>query len=118
MTISYTLLVIIKLFDRKVNFKEMSIAKRKVFVTALYDCLDQRPIKDSYIPRGKDLFVVPVYTIQQKAILNLNDSVKAARKILGSLPKSIVASNKGIISGVPISDDVNDILEVLSDCKV
>lgn len=93
----------------------MSIAERKAFVSALTASLENRAVMDSFIPRGGDLFITPVDLAQQKALLDLNQTLIADRLISCSLPKSTLQLNKGIISGVPISDDEETILDALRD---
>lgn len=67
---------------------------------------------ESFIPRGGNLFVTPVDLVQQKALLDLNQTLVADRLISFSLPKSNLVVNKGIIFEVPIRDDGDTILDV------
>ena len=46
-------------------------------MSALSLRLDNQELHDSYVPRGGDLFVVPVDLNQQKTLLALNHSIVA-----------------------------------------
>lgn len=94
------------------------MAERKNFMTALIDHIGSREVCDLYIPRGGDLFVVPLDLNQQKALLNLDKATVANRLISCSLPNSVAALHKGIIFDVPKSDSEADILSALTDQNV
>ncbi len=105
--------VIIKLMDKKENFRQMKIAERDA-VNA--DIVSQAGLpKDSEIPRGGDLFVYPNDREQQEILLGIQSL--AGRPVSCSLPNSFL-THKGFIRGVPTADSIDDIKAALEDQNV
>ncbi len=107
--------VIIKLTDGRVNFRDMRIADRDIFRSALISLTGGREFRDSNIPRGGDLFVYPVDAEQQQALLSINNTAVATRQVACSLPKSASPFHKGVIFDFPTSDSAESILAALKD---
>lgn len=98
--------IIIKLIDDRPKFRDMKIAERDAFSTALFEVLGGPP-QDSHLLRGGDLVVKPRDAAQQNSLLNLNNCQVANRLISCSFPRS-QSSFQDVIRGVPVADSEKD----------
>ena len=105
--------VVIRLLDGKTNFREMKIAERDVMNKSFIAMIGTP--RDSEIRRGGDLFVHPVDSKQQEALLNIKQI--AGRPVSCSLPNSF-RKFKGRIQGVPVEDTIEEIKKALENQDV
>ncbi|XP_057369626.1 uncharacterized protein LOC130690709 [Daphnia carinata] len=88
----------------------MDMAALKAIVHEIMNLIGKPGHSDC--PRGGNMFVYPIDTTQQQALLQLTQI--AGRTIIASLP-NFLNGKKGIIKRVPLSESDEDLLDALKD---